>query len=40
MGEDTEDPNSLTYAVNVKSIRSDWIINEDEGLLFLKELLK
>ena len=29
------DSNSLTYAVKIKSIQADWIINEDHGLEFL-----
>ena len=40
MGEVPDDPGSLTYAVNIQSVRADWIINDEEGLLFLKELLR
>ena len=40
MGEAANDPGSLTFAVNIQSVRADWIINDEEGLLFLKELLR
>lgn len=39
MKENTEDPNYLTYAVKVCAVRADWIINDDVGLVFLREIL-
>ena len=39
MGE-MDSPECLTYAVKIQCIRVDWIINDKEGLKFLKELLK
>ena len=40
MGEDIDGANSLTFATQIKSVKVDWIINSEEGLLFLKELLR
>ena len=40
MGEDIHSKSSLTYASKIECVRADWIINSDEGLLFLKELLR
>jgi len=40
MGEVLDRPECLTYAVKIQCIRVDWIINDKEGLKFLKELLK
>ena len=40
MGEEPDNPSSLTFAANIQSVRADWIINDAEGLLFLKELLR
>ena len=30
----------LTYAVKVLCVRADWIINDDHGILFLKEMVR
>jgi hypothetical protein len=40
MGEDPNNRTCLTFAVDVKCVRADWIIQKKEGLLFLKELLR
>jgi hypothetical protein len=40
MGEDLDNANSLTFATQIKSAKFDWIMNSEEGLLFLKELLR
>ena len=40
VGENVNNPNNLTYAVKIKSIQADWIINEKIGLEFLIEMLK
>lgn len=40
MGEDLTGKNSLTFATQIKCVRADWIINSEEGILFLKELLR
>ena len=40
MGEDPNNRSCLTFAVDVKCVRADWIIKKKEGLLFLKELLR
>lgn len=40
MGEDPDNRSCLTFAVDVKCVRADWIIQKKEGLLFLKELLR
>ena len=29
-----------TFAVNIECVRADWIINEEVGLKFLKEMLR
>lgn len=34
------DSNSLTYAVKIKSIQADWIINKHHGLEFLQKLIR
>lgn len=39
MGEDIDNQNSVTFSTDIQSVRADWIINEDQGLIFLKELL-
>ena len=40
--DDDEDKNDNyhTYAVKVYCVRADWIINNDYGILFLKEMVK
>ena len=42
MGEDKANPKYLTYAVNIKCIRADWILQDDSGLglEFMNEMLK
>lgn len=40
MGEQPNNPQSLTFAVNIQCVRADWIVNQEEGLMFLKELLR
>lgn len=35
MKESCDVKDSLTFAVKIKSIQADWIINEEEGLDFL-----
>ena len=40
MHEDLEDQSNLTFAVKFTSIRADWLMNEDLGLQFLKEMLR
>ena len=40
MGEEPNNPLSLTFAVNIQCVRADWIVNQEEGLKFLKELLR
>ena len=40
MQEEPNNPQSLTFAVNMQCVRADWIVNEAEGLKFLKELLR
>lgn len=35
MKEKVDNKNALTYAVKIKSINADWIINEEQGLEFL-----
>ena len=43
MGENTSDPDYLTFAVKITAIRADWIINNkksDDGIKFLMELLR
>jgi hypothetical protein len=40
MGEETENSQSLTFAVDIQCVRADWIVNTEEGLRFLKELLR
>jgi len=39
MGE-SESLSALTYAVKMQCVKADWIINTENGLIFLKELLK
>ena len=40
MKEKLNEPNALTYAVKIKSINADWIINDEIGLSFLQELIR
>ena len=40
VGEDTTNKNFMTYAVNYHCARVDWILNEQIGLNFMKELLR
>ena len=40
MGEQLNNPSFTTFAVEVKSLRADWIINEDIGITFMNEMLK
>ena len=43
MGEDEDNPDHMTFAVQVKAIKADWIINnddKDDGISFLRELLR
>ena len=40
MGEDTENDSYRTYATKITCVKVDWIINQDEGLIFLREMVK
>ena len=40
MGENTEHPKNLTFSVNIKCVRADWILTGDIGLGFMQNLLK
>ena len=40
MKEKKDNKNALTYAVKIKSINADWIINDEDGLGFLQELIR
>ena len=40
MGEDLEDPSCNTHSTTIKAIRVDWMLNEDEGLKFLRQTLQ
>ena len=40
MGEDKTNPDFQTFAVSIKSVRADWIINEEIGLTFMNEMLR
>jgi hypothetical protein len=32
--------NFITYGVSYHCVRADWIINDDEGIIFMTELLR
>jgi len=42
MGEDRENTKFQTYAINMKCIRADWILQDDQGLglIFMNEMLR
>ena len=40
VGEDPTNKNFITYAVNYHCVRADWILNDKEGIIFMKELLR
>ena len=42
MGEDIYNPNNKTFGVNIKSVRADWILNDEEGIgmEFLQAMLR
>ena len=40
MGEDKYNQNYQTFAVQIKSVRADWIINEEIGRTFMNEMLR
>jgi len=40
MGENPDDPKSITMAASFTSIRADWLMNEEIGLEFLQEMLR
>lgn len=40
MGEDLENESYRTYATKITCIKVDWIINQNEGLIFLREMVK
>lgn len=40
MGEDKKSTNSITYSIKFFAIRTDFIINDESGYRFLKEMLR
>lgn len=40
MGEKEQGDNCRTYAVKIVQIRADWILNSEDGLIFLREILR
>ena len=42
MGEDRNNQKYQTYSINMKCVRADWILSDDQGLglVFMNEMLR